>query len=175
MYLFFLYIYIGPFSSFFARTCQLIGIMMAPAADLAHLTPSSFSAVLRKYCVESPREMTRALMMSPGRSDFTTSTLSTSVARISCSGVNSLCVYVYTSRSRYCFVVKKIEAAADDKYYRPLYCTAVYERLLPDRSPKTETETVPCSLPWSQSPYINYINTGHARTTARGADCTAVR
>lgn len=57
---------------------------MAPAADLAHLTPSSFSAVLRKYCVESPRDMTRALMMSPGRRDFTTSTLSTSVARMSC-------------------------------------------------------------------------------------------
>lgn len=66
------------------RTCQLIGIMIAPAADFAHRTPSSFSAVLKKYCVESPRDITRALMMSPGRRDLTTSVLSTSVARMSC-------------------------------------------------------------------------------------------
>lgn len=64
-------------------TCQLIGIIISPAEDLAHRTPSSFSAVLKKYCVESPRDMTRARMMSPGRRDFTTSALSTSVARIS--------------------------------------------------------------------------------------------
>lgn len=65
-------------------TCQLIGIMISPAADFAHRTPSSFSAVLKKYCVESPKDITRARMMSPGRRDFTTSALSTSVARISC-------------------------------------------------------------------------------------------
>lgn len=68
-------------------TCQLMGIIMAPAALFAHRTPSSFSAVLRKYWVESPSDMTRARMMSPGHSDVDTSALSTSVARMSCTSV----------------------------------------------------------------------------------------
>lgn len=58
--------------------------MIAPAALFAHRTPSSFSAVLKKYCVESPKEVTRARIMSPGRSDDATCALSTSVARMSC-------------------------------------------------------------------------------------------
>lgn len=60
---------------------------MEPASLFAHRTPSSFSAVLKKYWVESPKEITRARMMSPGRTDLATSALSTSVAQMSCTGM----------------------------------------------------------------------------------------
>lgn len=85
-------------------TCQLIGIIMAPAALFAHRTPSSFSAVLRKYCVESPSEMTRARMMSPGHSDVDTSALSTSVARMSCTSVGRARAVCWNVTARQVFV-----------------------------------------------------------------------
>ena len=54
-----------------------------PASLIAKITPSSFSAVDKKYECESPNELTLACTISPGRNDLYISTLSFSVARIS--------------------------------------------------------------------------------------------
>ena len=58
------------------RLSHETGIITCPAALLATLTPSSFSAVLKWYCLASPKETTRARTISPGRKHLCISTLS---------------------------------------------------------------------------------------------------